>query len=484
MNVMHGQEKRRIRSRSSNSRCETQKRIGPSRKAVGHRPASRTPDQLAEYMSEITRGSARRAYDGHAMDLRLKQLAELDRHAVPLPHGTEVITGVDRVVGERTVPQGTVGRVMRSHGDGLDVAVVGVGTLRYARRELTPRRLGQALFAVRRAAAWESLAPCTVLTATVGSRAWGLADDGSDVDRRGVFALPLPWTLGLVAPPEDLVSADGSSTYWSAGKAIRQALRADPNTLEMLFVREVEATDEMGAWLLAERDAFVSSEIFGSFGRYALAQLRRLEQNQRLAEHRTLVLAWLRADASLGLDAVAVRLARASGRAFASDADAVHQAREYVKQLYRSLADQGLLAASDFASLAAFARERAHEFELPRELRPKNAYNLLRLIAVATEWLRTGLPELEVHGALRDRLLAIKRGEVALADVIADAEAMVPDLEAAKVASKLPARPDVARADALFRRIGEELARRWTTKTPGPFGRDAREPPPIAWDDA
>ncbi len=420
---------------------------------------------------------------GREWDLRIKRLSELDRHAVALPHGTEVITGVDRVVGGRTIPQGTVGRVMRSEGDELDVVVVGVGTLRYARRELTPRRVGQALFAVRRAAAWDSLAPCTVLTATVGSRAWGLADEGSDLDRRGAFVLPLPWTLGLVAPPEDLVSADGSTTYWSAGKAIRQALRADPNTLEMLFVREVEATDEMGEWLLADRDAFVSSEIYGSFGRYALAQLRRLEQNQRLAEHRTLVLEWLRADTSLGLDAVATRLAKASGRTFASEADATHQAKEYVKQLYRSLADQGLLAASDFASLARFARERAHEFDLPRELRPKNAYNLLRLIAVATDWLRTGVPDLEVRGARRERHLAIKRGEVALADVIADAEAMVPELDAARTASKLPARPDIARADALLRRIGEEAARRWTTKSPGPFGRDARQPPPVAWDD-
>jgi hypothetical protein len=45
-----------------------------------------------------------------------------------------------------------------------------------------------------------------------------------------VFALPFPWTQGLVAPPEDLVSADGSQTYWAAGKAIRHALRADPNS--------------------------------------------------------------------------------------------------------------------------------------------------------------------------------------------------------------------------------------------------------------
>ena len=39
----------------------------------------------------------------------------------PLPHGTEVITRVDLIVGERRVPQGAVGRVTKVDGDALDV---------------------------------------------------------------------------------------------------------------------------------------------------------------------------------------------------------------------------------------------------------------------------------------------------------------------------------------------------------------------------
>lgn len=415
------------------------------------------------------------------MDLRIRHLADLDPQAVALPHGTEVVTRVDRVVGERRVPQGTVGRVVKIDGDALDVAIVGIGTLRYGRRELSPRRAGQVLYAQRRERAWEALLPCVVLDATVGSRAWGLAGESSDDDRRGVFAHPLSWTLGLVAPPEDLVREDGSATYWSYGKAIRQALRADPNTLEALFVSGIEVKDPLGAWILAERDAFVSTEIYGSFGRYALGQLRRLEQGQRLAAHRATVLEWLRDAPGLSLDALATRLARISPRAAPSEADAVHQAKQYVKQLYRSLFDQGLLEAADLASLARFAREEAAELELPRELRPKNAYNLLRLIATATRWLREGTPTFEVEGDLRARLLAVKQGEVSIEAVVAEAEAMTPALEAARHASPLPARPDVARADALLRRIGEEVARRWTAREPGPFGAAAPAVPEVVW---
>ncbi|HSQ65142.1 MAG TPA: nucleotidyltransferase domain-containing protein [Polyangiaceae bacterium] len=415
------------------------------------------------------------------MDLRLRTLRELDSRAVPLPHGTEVVTRVDRIVGERRVPQGSVGRVTKVDGEELDVTIVGVGVVRYARGELSPRRVGQVLFAQRRADTWNALRPCVVLETTVGSHAWGLSDEASDVDHRGVFALPFPWAQGLVTPPEDLVSADGSATYWAAGKAIRQALRADPNTLEMLFLPSAKPLDPIGEWLLADREAFVSVEIYGTFGRYALGQLRRLEQGLRLAEHRAIVLEWLRADPTLTLDAVAEKLARASTRAMPSEADRIHQAKQYIKQLYRSLADQGLLDANEFAALVRFARDKSADFELPRELRPKNAYNLLRLLATAARWLREGTPTFEVEGDLRERLLAIKRGEVALSAVLAEAEAMAPELERARDASALPKRPDVARADALLRRIGEELARRWVSGAPGPFGKDAPQPPEVAW---
>ncbi len=416
------------------------------------------------------------------MDLRLKSLAELDSRAVPLPHGTEVVTRADRIVGERRVPQGSVGRVTRVEGDTLDVTIVGVGVVRYARADLSPRRVGQVLFAHRRASAWDALHPCVVLRTTVGSRAWGLADAGSDVDRRGVFALPFAWTQGLVAPPEDLVSADGSATYWAAGKTIRQALRADPNTLEMLFLASPEdAVDPIGEWLVGERDAFVSVEIYGTFGCYALGQLRRLEQGLRLAEHRAVVLEWLLADPTLTLDQVAGKLASVSTRAMPTEADRIHQAKQYIKQLYRSLADQGLLEAGDFASLVRFAGDRAATLDLPRELRPKNAYNLIRLLATATGWLRAGRPTFEARGELRSRLLAIKEGEVSLGEVLAEAEAMAPDLERARDASTLPRRPDVARADALLRRIGQELARRWASGSHGPLGKDAPSPPEVVW---
>lgn len=92
----------------------------------------------------------------------------------------------------------------------MDVQVLGVGTVRYARSEVTPFRSGQVHYALARDAAWQALRPNVVLETTVGSHPWGLAEAHSDVDRRGMFVLPFSWTARLGSAPEDLVSADGS----------------------------------------------------------------------------------------------------------------------------------------------------------------------------------------------------------------------------------------------------------------------------------
>lgn len=347
--------------------------------------------------------------------------------------------------------------------DQVDVLVTGVGELWYARNELAPRRMGQLHFAQRREAAWQSLFPCRVLEATVGSQAWGLADETSDTDVRGAFALPFSWTGGLTEPPLDLVSADGSSTYWETRKLVEQALRADPNTLELLFVPSVKPLDDLGEWIIDAREAFVSKLLFGSFGRYALSQLDKLSASQRLAEHRDLVLQWLCDEPAPDLEELARRLSTA-----VPTID-LHGARTRLKQLYRSLWDQGLLESNDLAGLTAYARGGGRRPPDARSLRPKNAYNLLRLIELARGWLETGTPSFAATGAFRETLLSIKRGELELDEVLRRAEAMSPALEAARDGSVLPEQPDFERADALLRRIHEELARRHVLQVPGPW---------------
>ncbi len=413
------------------------------------------------------------------MALRLGGLADIDPATVPLPPGTEVVTRVDRDVDGELRPQGATGRVAKQDGERVEVAFIDGKRASYLRSEVTPRKLGVARYTQRRAAAWEQLRPCVVIDALVGSRAWGVANESSDEDRRGAFVLPFAWTTGLVDPPQDLVSVDGSETYWEIGKAIRQALRADPNTLEMLFASPA-IVDPLGEPLVAMRDGFLSQEIYGSFGRYALSQLDRLEHNQRLAQHRALVIEWLRNDPLLPLDAAAERLTDSARIEAPTRADAVRRARDYLKQLYRSMYDQGLIAANDWASLREAAKR---ELELPRDLRPKNAYNLIRLLDLAIRWLAGETPDVRVSDALRPTLLAIKRGEVATSDIMALARELTPKLEAARQSSPLPTYGNVKQAERVLRAARLESARRSLEGASGPWGTAAPAAPEAQYDD-
>ena len=120
---------------------------------------------------------------------------------------------------------------------------------------------------------------------------------------------------------------------------------------------------------------------------------------------------------------------------------------------------------------------------MPRELRPKNAYNLLRLLYVAQDWLEHGAPEFAASGARRERLLAIKRSQVPLSEVLREAEELLPGLEEARTRTRLPRHPDVTRADRLLRRVRIELARRSFDGAATPWGEAAPPAPEAAWEE-
>jgi hypothetical protein len=236
--------------------------------------------------------------------------------------------------------------------------------------------------------------------------------------------------------------------------------------------------DPIAAPLVAMRTGFLSQEIYGSFGRYALSQLDRLEHNQRLADHRAIVISWLRDNPTLGIDSAAERLADVAHVEAPTRRDAVLRARDYLKQLYRSMYDQGHIAANDWVSLRVAAK---HELPVPRDLRPKNAYNLVRLLDLAIRWLSGGPPDVRATEALKPTLLAIKGGELAMGEVMRIAKEMTPKLEEARAKSPLPLRGDVATADRVLHDVRAEAARRWVTLAQGPWGEQATEPPPARY---
>ncbi|THA74199.1 nucleotidyltransferase [Streptomyces sp. A0642] len=121
----------------------------------------------------------------------------------------------------------------------------------------------------------------TVYSCVMGSRAFGLATDGSDTDRRGVFLAPTPLFWRFDKPPAHVDGPADEQFSWELERFCSLALRANPNVLECLHSPLVERVDATGRELLSLRGAFLSREAHRTFVRYALGQRRKLEADVR-----------------------------------------------------------------------------------------------------------------------------------------------------------------------------------------------------------
>ncbi|RVU25125.1 nucleotidyltransferase [Streptomyces antnestii] len=204
----------------------------------------------------------------------------------------------------------------------------------------------------------------TIYSCVMGSRAFGLATDGSDTDRRGVYVAPTPMFWRFEKPPTHLDGPAEEQFSWELERFCELALRANPNILECLHSPLVEHVTDTGRELLALRGAFLSRQVHATFTGYAMGQRRKLDADVRL-----------------------------------------HGAPRW-----------------------------------------KHAMHLLRLLTSCRDLLRTGRLTLDV-GEDREGLLAVKRGEVAWAEVEIRMARLGAEAEEAAARTPLPAAPDRARVE-------------------------------------
>jgi predicted nucleotidyltransferase len=115
----------------------------------------------------------------------------------------------------------------------------------------------------------------------LGSRAFGLAAEASDSDRRSVYLPPAEMHWSLFKPPEqvDYKSEGVEEVCWELEKFLRLALQANPNILETLWSPVVLHADEIGQELRALGPAFLSRHIYHTYSGYVLSQFRLMERN-------------------------------------------------------------------------------------------------------------------------------------------------------------------------------------------------------------
>ncbi|MFE9170248.1 nucleotidyltransferase domain-containing protein [Streptomyces kebangsaanensis] len=220
----------------------------------------------------------------------------------------------------------------------------------------------------------------TVYACVMGSRAFGLATDDSDTDRRGVFLAPTSLFWRFEKPPTHVDGPLPEQFSWELERFCALALRANPNILECLHSPLVEYADDTGRELLALRGAFLSRRAYETFTGYALGQRRKLDADLR-----------------------------------------THGAPRW-----------------------------------------KHAMHLLRLLASARDLLRTGRLTLDV-GDERDRLLAVRRGEVPWPAVESWMTRLAARAEEASRRSPLPEEPDRRRVEDFLHRVRHASARRATS---------------------
>ena len=225
--------------------------------------------------------------------------------AYRIPVGTQVVLRRDVAIvahgpeagAHRCKPQGAVGRVESAPQERDGEYVVRFAddcTVVACQDDLAERRLAtpDVEFPARDVEEYREYLIYRVL---IGSSAFGLAEEGSDRDERGVFLPPAAWTWSLQPVPDQVefkVTPEGAVVHsnqaieaddfcwFELEKFVRLALKANPNALEILYVDDpfVLLARDAGVELRAIRGAFLSKHIYQTYSGYVLSQFRRMKR--------------------------------------------------------------------------------------------------------------------------------------------------------------------------------------------------------------
>ena len=124
----------------------------------------------------------------------------------------------------------------------------------------------------------EPLGDNIILLGLGGSHAYGTDNENSDIDIRGI-ALNSKREVLLNTDFEQVVDVTTDTTVYSLNKMIELLTKLNPNTCELLGLEDWQYLHihPIGQKLIDNSDMFLSKLCIHTFGGYANAQLRRLE---------------------------------------------------------------------------------------------------------------------------------------------------------------------------------------------------------------
>jgi uncharacterized protein len=120
-----------------------------------------------------------------------------------------------------------------------------------------------------------------IFRCVIGSRAYGLDDENSDIDRRGIYLPPADLHWSLYGVPEQLENDATQEAYWELQKFVVLALKANPNVLECFYTPIVETATPLAQELLDMKSIFVSRLVYQTYNGYVTSQFKKMQTDIR-----------------------------------------------------------------------------------------------------------------------------------------------------------------------------------------------------------
>ena len=120
-----------------------------------------------------------------------------------------------------------------------------------------------------------------IFRCVIGSRAYGLDDENSDTDRRGIYLPPADLHWSLYGVPEQLENDATQEAYWELQKFVVLGLKANPNVLECLYTPLIETATPLAQELLDGREMFLSRLVYQTYNGYVMSQFKKMQADIR-----------------------------------------------------------------------------------------------------------------------------------------------------------------------------------------------------------
>jgi hypothetical protein len=275
-----------------------------------------------------------------------------------------------------------------------------------------------------------------IFEAITGSRLYGLANEFSDIDYRGVCLPPLEIILNPFESFEQKDSGfeEGDRVLYSFQKFMKLCADGNPNIIELLFIPKQNIVYKSRIWdnVIRNKKYFISKKVKHTFTGYAFAQLKRIERHRQ----------WLLNPVLELPDRKSFGLPEMPEFGFEKLQNLLHAPKETIRDEYREYASKEMAyrdKKEDYDQYQNWFKTRNPDrFVLEKQFGydTKHASHLFRLMTEGKELLLTGNITFPLPNA--EEILAIKNGAYSYDEMIAMARSMESDFETWYEMSTLP----------------------------------------------